>query len=771
MNEISFGQSVRRREDDRLVSGRGQYTDDVRHQDALRAVFVRAPVASAKIVSIDVSAALDLPGVIAVLTAEDLSADGIRDFSTPSRVANIDGTSATETPRPLLARDRIRFLAEPVAMVIAVTEAIAHDAAELVAIDYDSLPVLLSPFEAAAEDATQIWDDRPGNLAFHWRKGNVEGTAAALASSHHVTRLKSYVSRVSAMPMEPRSALAYIDEDQRPVLRLSHQSPHVLRNTLCALFGLGRKDLRVIAGDVGGSFGMKSGLLREETLVFWAARRMKRAIRWTAARSEAFLSDEQARDVFVTAELGLDAEGRFTALHVRYDVNVGAYMSGRSGSPIGNFGGIAGVYTTPHIVGEAAGFFTHTQPTSPYRGAGRPDATYVIERIIDVAAAEMGIDPAELRRRNLIPPEAMPYQTPFVFRYDCGEFERNMDRALELVDYDSFGERQARAKASGRLRGLGIANPIEVAAGPYAKPGTDYATVRAHPDGTVTLYSGAMSVGQGLDTSLSTLVAQRLGLPLEKIHYVQGDTDELPNGKGSGGSAALTLCGSALQIGVDEMLEKGRGIASDELEAAPFDIEYKAGSFRIVGSDREISLAQVARIAEEALDDSAGLAGSGEFTLSHATFPNGCHICEVEIDPETGQTEIVNYVSVEDVGRVLNPLLVEGQIQGGVAQGIGQAILEEIRFGPDGQLVSGSFMDYAMPRADDLPMIQSENLETPTELNPLGVKGVGEAGTVGGLAAAMNAINNALLQVGVRHLDMPATPQRVWDAIRQAQAS
>jgi len=769
VTQIAFGKSERRREDDRLVSGRGSYADDVRHDGALRAAFVRAPHASARILSIDASAAQEQPGVIAVLTAADLVTDGVRDFSVPVKLAHVDGGFSTETPRPLLARDRVRFLAEPVAMVVAETEALANDAAELVSVEYETIPAVLDPFAAAEEGAPQLWEDRPGNVAFHWRRGDVEGVEAALASSHHVARLKSHISRVSAMPMEPRSALAYIDEDGRPVLRVSHQSPHILRNTLRALFGIERTGLRVIAGDVGGSFGMKSGLLREETLVFWAARHLKRAIRWTAGRNEAFLSDEQARDVHVTSELGLDKDGRFTALRVRYEVNVGAYLSGRSGAPIANFGGIAGVYTTPLIVGEALGYFTNTQPTAPYRGAGRPDATFVIERIIDVAAQEMGIDPAELRRRNLIPPEAMPYQTPFVFRYDCGEFERNMDRALELANYASFTARREAAYKRGRLRGIGIANPIEVAAGPYAKPATDYATVRAHPDGTVTLFSGAMSVGQGLETALSTLVAERLGLPLERIRYVQGDTDLLANGKGNGGSAALTLCGPAIQLGIDEMLEKARQIASDQLEASPLDLEFAEGAFRIVGSDRVISLGDLARVAEDSMEnDSAGLAGSGEFTLPHPTFPNGCHLCEVEIDPDTGEVEVMDYVSVEDVGRVLNPMLVEGQIHGGVAQGIGQALLEMIRFGEDGQLITGSLMDYALPRASDLPNMKSENLETPTELNPLGVKGVGEAGTVGGLAAAMNAVCNALAQVGVRHLDMPATPFRVWEAIQRA---
>lgn len=770
MNEITFGKSIRRREDDRFVTGRGQYTDDIHNEGAARAAFVRAPVASAVIRSVDVSAAQELPGVIAILTAQDLAADGIPDFSLPLGITNSDGSPVVPTPRPLLARDRIRFLGEPVAMVIAETDAIAQDAAELVSIDFEDIPPVLTPADARADGAPLLWDDRPSNKAFHWRGGDLEGTAKALAASHHVARLETHISRVTAMPMEPRSALAYIDEHGRSVLRVSHQNPHALRGNLCEVFGLGRGDVRVVAGDVGGSFGMKSGYLREEALVFWAARRLQRPVRWTATRSETFLSDEQGRDVHVSAELGLDADGRFTALHVRYDINIGAYLSGRSATPILNFGGIAGVYTTPYIVGEATGYFTNTPPTAAYRGAGRPDATYVIERIIDIAAQEMGLDPAELRRRNLIPPEALPYQTPFIFRYDCGEFERNLNRALEIADYAGFPSRQREARARGKLRGIGIANPIEVAGGPYAKPGKDFATIRAHADGTVTLIAGAMSVGQGLDTALSSLVADRLGLPLEKVRYVQGDTDAIDNGKGSGGSAALTIGGSATLASVDALIEKGREIAAEELEAATFDIEYAAGSFRIVGSDRAISLAEVAAIAEQRAADGAGLSAAGEFVPPHATFPNGSHVCEVEIDPETGQTEIIRYISVEDVGRVLNPLLVEGQIHGGVAQGLGQVLMEEVRFASDGQLVSGSFMDYAMPRADDLPMIESENLETPTELNPLGVKGVGEAGTVGSLAAAMNAVNDALAEVGITHFDMPATPHRVWEAIRQAQS-
>jgi aerobic carbon-monoxide dehydrogenase large subunit len=763
-----YGQAITRREDSRLISGRGRYVDDVSCPGVLRAFFVRSPYPAAAILSINTGAALALPGVVAVLTAADITADGYKDWAIPAKLPKVGGGFSIETPKPLLVRDKVRFLGEPVAIVLAETEAAAQDAAELVAVEYSEETAVQDPFSAAAPNAQQLWNDRPGNLAYHWQAGDADGVAKALAVSHHVARLRSHVSRVCHMPMEPRSALAFIGEDGRPVLQIAHQAPHQMRNYLADCFGLNRKALRVIAEDVGGSFGLKSGFAREETLVFWAARHLKCPVRWTAHRSESFLSDDQGRDVFITSELGLDSSGKFTALRVRYDVNIGAYMDNRTTFTILNFGGIAGVYSTPLIVGEAFGYFTNTQPTLPYRGAGRPEATFAIERIIDVAASEMGIDPAELRRRNLISPNAMPYQTPFLFKYDCGEFERAMDRALELAGYRKFAERRKEAKKRGLLCGIGISNPIEVAAGPYAKPGTDWAGIRAHPDGTVTLFTGQKSVGQGLDTALSTVVAQRLELPLSKVKYVDGDTDLLENGKGNGGSSALALAGSAAIKSVEDLLEKATKVASDELEASPLDIEYSAGEFRIVGSDRTISLADVASTAEKMSDgDGAGLHGAAQLALDQPTFPNGCHICEVEIDPETGQVDVINYVSVEDVGRVMNPLLVEGQIHGGVVQGVGQAVLEEVRY-DGGQLITGSFMDYAMPRADDVPNIVSENLEIPTAINPLGAKGVGEAGAVGGMAAAMNAICHALEPAGIRHLDMPATPSRIWKALRDA---
>jgi len=775
MNEIRFGESIPRREDDRLLTGRGQYVDDVRLAGELFTAFVRSPYPAAKINSIDSTAALAHPGVVAVLTGKDLAADIaaglVNECRTPYKLERPDGNQNVETPRPLMARDRVRMLGEVVAMVIADGDLAAQDAAELVAVDYEQQPAVASLAAAMQADAPQLWEDRPGNQAYHWRQGDPDKVDAALAASHHVARLKSAISRVSAVPLEPRCALAYLGEDGRPVLRLATQSPQAQRNELASTFGLKPADLRVIAAEVGGSFGLKQGPQKEEFLVFWAARRLRRPVRWTATRAESFLCDEHARDLQVTSELGLDAQGRFTALRVRYDNNVGAYMSGRSTTSIVNFGTIAGVYTTPVIVGEAFGWFTNTQVTGPYRGAGRPEATYAIERIIDIAAAEMGIDPAELRQRNLIPPEAMPYQTPFMFKYDTGDYGQNMRKALELADYAGFPRRREEARRRGKLRGIGIANPIETAGGPLLSGAvrSDWSTVQAHADGTVSLLAGHMSVGQGLDTTLSTVVAQRLGLPLEKVRYVQGDTDVVPNGRGNGASSGLSMGGTATLNATDDLLEKARQIAATELEASPHDLGYTAGMFRVVGSDHAINLADVARAArDKPKHGGATLAGVAQFGPPEHTFPSGCHLCEVEIDPETGRVRVVNYVSVEDVGHVLNPMLVDGQIHGGVAQGIGQALLEEIRFDAEGQLVTGSFMDYTMPRATDIPDMVSEHVAMPTPQNGLGAKGVGEAGTTGALVVTLNAVCNALQQAGVRHLDMPATPMRVWQALHDA---
>jgi len=745
-----------RREDERLLTGRGRYADDVACAGALHVAFVRSPYPCALIRGIDTAEAKASPGVVAVFTGQDLLTSGFLDTPAPFKLPQGDGSFAHETPRPHLARERVLFVGEPVVMVLAETVNAALDAAERVAVDYDEQPAVVGIDDALAADSVQVWPDRPGNVGYDWRGGDDAKVTTALAASHRVVRLRSHISRVVAAPMEPRSALAQIGEDGRPVLTASHQSPHQLRGEIAPRVGLKPKELRVVAGDVGGSFGMKWGPLREEILVFWAARQLGRAVRWTAQRSESFLSDEHARDLHVMTELGLDADGRFTALRVHYDVNMGAYMSGRSVPPIFNIGGISGVYTTPAVSARVVGVFTHTQTTTAYRGAGRPDATYAIERIIDVAAAETGIDAAELRRRNLIPKEAMPYKTSFQFTYDCGDFAGNLDQALELARYSSFEQRRAEARQRGKLRGIGIAMPAEMAGG----VGADWATLRADADGGLTLMPGAMSVGQGHETAFAALVTERMGIPADKLRFLSGDTDLIEAGKGNGGSSALVMGASAVLKAVDDLIRQGTEQAAQKLEAATTDIEFGQGRFRIVGTDRSVGLAELAQ--------AAALAGAGEFTPPSPTFPNGCHICEVEIDGETGHVQVVGYVSVEDVGRVLNPVLVEGQIHGGVAQGLGQSLLEEIRYDENGQLVTGSFTDYTMPRAADMPPIISANREVPTQLNPLGVKGVGEAGTVGAMAATTNAICHALAAVGVPHLDMPATPLRVWQALRDA---
>lgn len=746
-----------RREDDRLLTGHGRYVDNVQHQGALYAAFVRSPYPSARIRSIESSEALASPGVSAVFTHEDLIASGFIDMPVPFQLPQGDGTFAIETPRPFLASERVLFVGEPVAMVLADTPSAALDGVERVLVDYEDLPALVVVDEALAPQAPQIWPERPGNIGFDWQKGDQVKVQDAFDASYKVVSLRSHISRVAAMPMEPRAALGRIDDDGRPVLTVSHQSPHQLRAELASRMGRSPTDLRVVVGDIGGSFGMKWGPLREEVLVFWATCHLQKSVRWTAQRNETFLSDEHARDVHVHAELGLDAQGHFTALRVRYDVNIGAYMSGRSVPPIANIGGISGVYTTPLVAARVVGVFTNTQTTTAYRGAGRPDATYTIERIIDVAAAEMGIDPAELRRRNMIPACAMPYQTSFLFRYDCGDFHANLNRALDLADYAGFPRRQSEAMQRGKLRGIGLAMPIEMAGG----VGGDWATVQMDLDGGVTLLTGAMSAGQGHETPLVSLLSERLGIHSSKIRYRSGDTDLLANGKGNGGSSAMIMGSSAIIGAATDLVTKARALAAERLEVAASDVEFSAGEFRVPGTDLRVGWGDLA---------GAGtlLSGAGAFLPPAPTFPNGSHVSEVEIDAETGLVRVLSYVSVEDIGRVMHPMLVEGQIHGGVAQGLGQSLLEEIRYDHMGQLVTGSFMDYAMPRATDVPRIVSVNLEVPTALNPLGVKGVGEAGTIGALTAITNAVCNALALVGVRHLDMPATPLRVWEALRDA---
>ena len=766
--------SIARREDERLLTGRGNYAADQRRNDMLHAVLVRSPHAHARFGRPDTGAAQAVPGVVGVFTYEDLTDIG----PIPGGIGfpRPDGNAAPKTDRPLLARDRVRFVGEPVALVIAETVAAAHEAAEAVLVDYDELPVVTDPVAALQPGSPAVWDNVADNVGFLWKGGDLARTDAALRESAHVTRLEFSVSRVTATSMEPRGAWAEIGTDGRLVLHPSIQSPFPLRNGLAQnVLKIAAADLRVLVGDVGGSFGMKSGPQVEYALVCWAARRLRRPVRWIEDRTEGFLTDEQAREMRIKAELGLDSEGRFTALKLRWDVNLGAYVSGRSGWCVGNIGGTAGVYVIPAMYAESCGILTHTVPTAAYRGAGRPEATYTIERTIDVAARELNIDPYELRRRNLIAPDQMPHKTALTFRYDCGDFEGNMKAAAGLAEFVSFPMRRAEAERRGKLRGIGLCNCIEVAGGPFLRPAKDISTLRLAEDGTLLLNTGSVSVGQGLETAFCQLVADRFGLPLDHVKYQQGDTDDLPYGKGNGGSGALCIGGSAVWLAADKVIEKAKRIAAELMEAAIVDVTFDKGRFTIAGTDRSVDLATVARTSYDpahiAPGEEGGLVESGEFTPTAVTFPNGTHICEVEIDPDTGVTDIVRYTAIEELGRILNPMLVAGQIHGGVTQGIGQAMGEQIvHDSASGQMLTASLMDYQIPRAFDLPDFRLATREVPTAANPIGAKGVGEAGTVGAMAAAMNAVNDALAPLGIRHFDMPATPRRVWEAIRATKA-
>jgi aerobic carbon-monoxide dehydrogenase large subunit len=769
MSEPTYGVSLPRREDGRLLLGKGRFTADLQPDGLHHAVFVRSPHGHARIARIDTAAASASPGVIAVLTAADLATDGIGPLISTVELKRPDGTPAPSTPRPLLVSDVVRHLGEPVAVVIAASRMDALDAGELVEVEYEPLPAVTTCREAMAPGAPAVWANVPDNIAFLWRHGDRVAVDTAIASAAHVTRLDYGVSRVAANPLEPRVTLAQPSDDGRIIVHSSTQNPFQLRDALARQFNEPLDRIRVVAGDVGGSFGMKAGLFREDALVYWATRRLRKPVRWVADRSEAFLSDDQARDVQFAAALALNAAGEFLALQVRYNINIGGYLSGRSLNAIINIGGIAGVYRTPAIAADVYGVLTNTIPTSPYRGAGRPDATFVIERLIDVAAAELGIDPMALRRRNLIPAAAMPFKTAFLFEYDCGDFAANMEMAAKRADLAGLPARKADAAKRGKLRGLGICNPVEAAGGPYGHPQPDRARLLVREDGTAHLFSGAMSVGQGLETALAQMVAAKLGVPIDKLVYHQGDTDELSAGRGSGGSSGLCVSGAAVSLAVDETIEAGRKLAADHLEVAVADVEFVAGAFTVAGTDRAVSLADIAKRAAAAAPDQGGLSAGAVFQPPSVTFPNGCHVCEVEVDPETGTVEVVSYVAVEDIGRVLNPLLAHGQIHGGVAQGMGQALFERIVYESESaQLLTGSFMDYAMPRASDIPAITIEMREVPTKVNVLGVKGVGEAGTIGALSATINAICDALAPLGVRHLDMPASPDRVWAAIQAA---
>ena len=779
IEKFAVGQSVRRLEDPHLLQGLGRYSDDVNLPRQAYAVIVRSPHAHARIVRLDAAAVRTARGVVAVLTGADLAADGIGNLPTDSGRKRRDGSPAFTPPRPALARERVRHVGDPVALVIAGTPAEAADAAALVTVEYEPLPAVAATADALHPGAPPVWDEAPDNIAFVWEAGDRAAVTRAFQHATHVAKLDFVVTRVAAAPLEPRAAVGEHDRSSgRYTLHTGIQAPHGLRSLLAEqVLRVPQSRLRVVTGDVGGSFGMRSGVYPEHVLVLWAARRLGRPVKWTSDRREGFVSDEHGRDNVSTAELALDADGKFLGLRVAIALNIGAYLTPRSAGPgTNNVGGLAGVYATPAIHVQTTGVYTNMTPTGPYRGAGRPEATYAIERVIDVAARELGFDPLDLRRRNLIPTGSMPFKTGLVFTYDCGDFARGMEMALGLADHAGFEERRAEARRRGKLLGLGIANPIEVAGGPYTAVNPDTAALRVNPDGSVSLFTGSTSMGQGNETAFAQIVSDRLGVPPAQIQVFWGDSDALGAGRGNGGSGALSVGGSAVTRAVDKVVDRGRRITAHLLEAAPDDVVFRDGRFQVAGTDRGMTFDSVARAAYQPRrlppGMEPGFTETAAFTPPAVTFPNGCQVCEVEIDEETGALRVLRHTVVDDVGRMVNPMLVKGQIHGGVAQGLGQGLFELLAYDQaTGQLLAGSFMDYAMPRADDLPAFEVDSHEVPTAANPLGAKGVGEAGTVGALPALLNAVNDALAPLGVRHLDMPVTAERVWRAIHEAKAA
>ncbi len=777
---FGIGTATPRWEDRRLLQGLGRYTDDIQPPRAAHMVVLRSPHANARILSIDTSAACAAPGVVAVLTGAMLEHDGLGTLQTIVQRHRADGSPMPRPPYRLLATDQVRLVGDAVAVVIADTLQAAQDGRDLVLVDYDALPAVTDAALAVQDGAPAVWPEHaPDNVCFVYPLGNKPGTDAAFAAAHHVSTLEFRISRVSANPMEPRNAVAAFDAGTGTyTLHAGMQAPHRMRAEIAEhTLGIPAHKLRIVSPDMGGAFGMKGSPYPEYGLALWAARRTGRTVRWNATRSESLVSDYHARDNVSTVQLALDAQGRFLGLRIRTLANIGAYLGFNSlQSSTNNLGGLAGVYRIPAIHAEVVGVFTNTQPSAPYRGAGRPEATFAIERIIDVAAHEMGLDRVAIRRLNLIPPDAMPYDTGFVFTYDSGDFALNMDKVLAAADWDGFPARRAASEAAGRLRGLGIANAIEVAGGPHRAPNEEGVEIRFNASGDATILLGTHNHGQGHETVFRQIAASRLGLDPHRVRILQGDTDIVSHGRGTFGSRSIVAGGAAFERAAQKIVERGSGIAAHLLEAAVADIAFDAGLFSVVGTDRSVRIETVAQAsfvpARLPPHSEWGLGGQAIVTPDEATFPNGCHVCEVEIDPETGQVAVLRYVVVDDVGTVINPLIVKGQIHGGVAQGLGQVLMEAIVFEPgSGQMLSGSFMDYAMPRASDMPPMEVHSNPVPTRMNPLGAKGAGEAGTVGALPVIASAIVDALRPYGVVHIDMPATAQTVWSVMKAGKAT
>jgi len=778
-----IGAAVKRREDGRFLAGRGHYVDDMNRPGQLHAYIRRSDRPHARIKGIDISAAAAAPGVVAVYTGADLVAEGIGGLPCGWQIHSKDGSPMAEPPHPVLAVGKVRHVGDPIAVVIAETRSQAKDAAELLAIDFADLPGVADLRAAAAPGAPLVHDEVAGNVCYDWHIGDKAAVDAAFAIAKHVVKLDLVNNRLIPNAMEPRAALGECDVAGHYTLSTTSQNPHVIRLLMGAfVLHIPEHKLRVIAPDVGGGFGSKIYHYAEEAIVTWAAGKLKRPVKWTAERSESFMSDAHGRDHVSHAEMALDAEGHFLALRVSTLANMGAYLSTFAPSvPTYLYATLlAGVYKTPAIYAEVKAIFTNTVPVDAYRGAGRPEAAFLLERLVDVIAHDTGIDRVALRRKNFIPADAFPYQTPVALQYDSGDYVTTLEAAMKAADWAGFPARRQAAAARGKLRGIGMSTyleacgiaPSHIAGALGARAGLyEVANIRIHPTGSVTVFTGSHSHGQGHETTFAQLVVDQLGVPLDQVEIVHGDTGEIPFGMGTYGSRSLAVGGSAMVKAMDKIIAKGKRIAAHLMEASVADIEFKDGAFRVAGTDKSKALAEISLAAYiphnypiEELEP--GLEETAFYDPKNFTYPGGCHVCEVEIDPETGVTQVVNFVAVDDVGRVINPMIVEGQVQGGVAQGIGQALLEAAAYDANGQLLSGSFMDYTMPRADNLPNITVGTESTLCTHNPLGSKGCGEVGAIGSPPAVINAVVDALKEYGVRHLDMPATPEKIWSIIQ-----
>jgi len=786
-NPTGIGVSLKRKEDLRFLLGRGNYVSDIKRPNMCMGVFVRSPHAHARIVSIDAATALGMPGVLRVLTGEDLIADGVGGLPCAWPVTGKDGTATKEPPHPALAQGKVRHVGDPVAFVVAETLEGARAAADAVHVDYEVLPAVAGVLDALKPGAPAVFDDIPDNVCVDWELGDRHATDEAFRKAAHIARISLVNNRLVGNPMEPRAAIGEYDPARgHYTLWSTSQFPHIVKLLMGNfVLHIPQHKLRVVSPDVGGGFGVKQFHYAEEAVVTWAAGKLGLPVKWVCERSEGFISDAHGRDHVTEAELALDEHGGFLGLRVRTVANMGAYLSTFGPNIPTNLYAplLAGVYTTPAIYCEVKAVFTHTLPVDAYRGAGRPEATFVLERLVDVAAMDLGMDKAEIRRRNMIQTDAYPYQTPVTMEYDSGDPLGCLDKALVSADWTGFPARKSASAARGKLRGIGLCTYVEacglapsrIAVRLGARGGLfESATVRVHPTGEVTVLMGTHNHGQGHETTFAQIISQQLCIPAEKIEIVFGDTDRVQFGLGTYGSRSLAVGGSALVKATDKVIVKGKKIAAHMLEAGEDDIVYEDGAFAVAGTDRSKSFGEVALAAHYPVDFpldtlEPGLEEQAFYDPVNFTFPCGAHIAEVEIDPETGVVELLSYVAVDDIGTVINPMIVEGQIVGGVVQGVGQALFEDCVYDPESaQLLSGSFMDYCMPRADNVPLVKVQSNITVCTHNPLGSKGCGELGTIGSPATVINAVVDALAHLGVNHVDMPASPNRIWRTIANA---